>query len=128
MTADLEASAEHYREAIAGFQAADDPPGVVDGLAGLAGVLAREGEADTAARVLAAATASLSEEEARALAETGPYRADTEVIRHALGEERFAAVWAAGQTLSLDAAAIAAGARSDPQRKRATNGAAPTSN
>jgi tetratricopeptide (TPR) repeat protein len=102
LMANHEASAAHYREAIAAFRDVDDPLGVADGLAGLAGVLHLSGQSETAARVLAAATVSLPGDAARSLNESEQYRKDREAIRAAVGAERFAALSAEGKSTSLD--------------------------
>ena len=117
LSSELEASGRHYREALAGFHATNDPPGMVEGLAGLAGVLAREGRFEPAARLLAAATSLLPEDAPGALSPAESYQPDIDTIRGALGEERFAAIWASGQALSLDAAVAEAGVHSDAHRQ-----------
>lgn len=118
LMADHGTSAAHYREAIAAFRDVDDPLGAADGLAGLAGVLHLSGQSEIAARMLAAATVSLTGDASRGLTESAQYRQDRDAIRAALGEDSFAALWAEGMMLSLDAAASEADVFPDSHQQR----------
>nr|MBA3449624.1 hypothetical protein [Chloroflexia bacterium] len=94
----------YYREAIPGLQATGTHAGIADCLAGLGGILAREGRFDAAAQLLGAAVAQLSAEDADVLVHSERYEADADMIRAALGNAGFTAALETGRALSVEAA------------------------
>ncbi|MER3487122.1 MAG: hypothetical protein C4345_15225 [Chloroflexota bacterium] len=113
---DDERAAALYRESLPVAHRQGDKWGVIESLTGLAGVAAAHGQPGLAARLFAAA---------EAVRETIGLRLQRYVqveferavaaVRKELGEEAFAAEWAAGMALSLDDA-IATAAMIDPAR------------
>jgi non-specific serine/threonine protein kinase len=94
---DVRRAGAHFREGLALFRAVGDPPGAASCLFGLARVAAASGQAARAARILGAAVPHLA-----------PFATNLHLpvaaVRSALGEASFAAAWAEGQALSLEAA------------------------
>ncbi len=102
---DREGAIAYFRESLAGFQAVDDRPGLVAGLSGIAGALARGGDPQRAVTLLAAAShLNVELERSERAANPGPFDADVAMVRDALSREAFDAAWAAGRALSLDEA------------------------
>jgi predicted ATPase/class 3 adenylate cyclase/Tfp pilus assembly protein PilF len=102
-----QASAQ-YREALSRFEAVSDRSGVVDGLAGLGGVLAQEEKFEAAAQLLGAASALSLPDESVTPSHPGLFDADVEAVRTALGEQAFQTAWESGRSLDLaDAVALA---------------------
>jgi len=115
----VESAESHLRESLVIAQEVDDPVGVAVGLGALAGVAATRGAATTAARLLGTA-AALLERLGLTLEATdqADFDQNAEAVRSALGASEFAAQYAAGCRMSLDAAlALAA--------RPVENGAAP---
>jgi predicted ATPase len=102
---DDERAGDRYREALGVFEPIGDPPGVASCLEGLAGIARRRGDLERAVRLYGAA-ARLRESAASALPvfERGNVDAAAADLTIAIGEEGFAAAWAAGQGLSAERA------------------------
>ena len=94
-----------YRESLALRRELNDPLETARSLEDLAVLAARQGQAERTARLLGA-----NEAQCEAIGAAPPVAVRTEyewtlaTARSALGEERFAAVWAEGRALSLDQA------------------------
>ena len=89
------------------FTDADDHRGVARVFRGLAGVMARLEQFESATKLLGAASVLNPGEEPDSpeeFHEAANLKADLGAIRAALGEEAFTAAWDAGRALSLDAA------------------------
>ena len=102
---DLDAALARYRESLALAEESGDRLFVADALDGVASVAAARGQAERAARLHGAA-ATLRERLGAAVApwERPAYERDVAAVRAALGAEAFAAAWAAGAALPLEAA------------------------
>jgi hypothetical protein len=104
-----------YRESLALRRELDDPLETVRSLEDFAVLAARQGHAERAARLLGA-----TEAQCEAIGASLPVSVPTEyeralaTARSTLGEERLAAVWAAGRTLSLEQAVVFANEVTDP--------------
>jgi DNA-binding CsgD family transcriptional regulator len=102
-------AAAAFAEAFALGQQAEDHQGTALRLAGVAVLAGGCGSPETAARLLGAAGAqNLSLGMSFPLPERAAYERARAGARAALGEERFAAAWAAGQVLPPEAAVAAA--------------------
>jgi predicted ATPase/class 3 adenylate cyclase len=95
-----------YRDILAEFLAADDRDRITDGLIGLGRVMVHEGEFESAARLLGAASAAAQDHELSPSEVT--VEDDLTAIRDALGEDAFTAAWDAGRALTPEAAVAAA--------------------
>jgi tetratricopeptide (TPR) repeat protein len=104
-TDDAVTAAATYRESLSLWRRLDDRYRIGECLDGLAAVAARDGRPERAARLLGAAD-RLREATGYALhpAFQRAHERSVELARTALGEAAFAAAWAAGRDLSLDAA------------------------
>ncbi len=107
---DDERAAALYRESLPIAHRQGDKWGVIEILTGLAGIAGTHGQADVATRLFAAAEAVRAAIGLRLqrYVQTELDRAIT-AVRRALGDEVFAAEWAAGAALSLDDAIATAG-------------------
>jgi hypothetical protein len=89
-----------YAEALVLYNAVGDWPGISSCLAGVATIAARRGHHQTAARLLAAASAYA---EAAGLGDqTEPEHISQDELRAMLGDEVFSATWLVGQGLAVD--------------------------
>jgi tetratricopeptide (TPR) repeat protein len=102
---DHDRAGARYCVALGVFEPIGDPPGVASCLEGLAGIARRRGDLERAVRLYGAA-ARLRDSAASALPvfERGNVDAATVELTIALGEEGFAAAWAAGQGLPAERA------------------------
>jgi tetratricopeptide (TPR) repeat protein len=102
---DIDGAADLYRESVSQFAALGEPWYVTSPLAGLGSIAVHRGRFLLAARLLAAAARlrEVSGSTAQNSAEHGRDAAAVEATRAALGEAGFAAAWAAGRALPLDA-------------------------
>ncbi|HEX2281789.1 MAG TPA: tetratricopeptide repeat protein [Thermomicrobiales bacterium] len=99
---DLAESIVQYRDALVEFAETGEPQGIAQVFLGLGGVMARVGEFEVAARLLAAASVLKSHEESGSrekFREVTNLNAAISVIRGALGEGAFTAAWEAGRAL-----------------------------
>lgn len=105
----LPSSRAAYREGIAVAEASDDRMRVGRCIGGAAGLAAAGGDHSRAARLLGAAAAQRDEDQLllKPSIQTELDRV-TARVRDAMGETRFAAAWAAGRELQLEAAAVEA--------------------
>jgi predicted ATPase/transcriptional regulator with XRE-family HTH domain len=94
-----------YRESLSEYQAGGNPRSAAYALEGIALIHAVQGQPEPAARLVGAA-AALRAAIGAPLMEPDRRRYDPALaaVRTVLGEEAFAAAWAAGQTLSLEQA------------------------
>jgi tetratricopeptide (TPR) repeat protein len=100
-----------YVESLRQFRDIGHPAGIVDCIEGIAGVAAAQGQAERGTRLLGAAEALREVPRApRVPSRQADYERTRADVRAALGEEAFAAAWAAGRAMSLeDAVALALG-------------------
>ena len=106
----FEQASSQYREALSRFGSVADRSGVVDSLAGLGGILAREADYVTAAQLLGAASALSSADETAPLSHPELFEEDVQVVRAALGEGAFQGAWETGRSVDLAGAVAIAGA------------------
>lgn len=100
---DLKKAKAQFQESLAMFRWFGNNRGIAESLAGLAGLMAVEGRAHQAARLLSAAEAMLSDTGAVWWpADRVEVNRAREAILSRLSEAEFAAEWAAGQSLTFD--------------------------
>jgi hypothetical protein len=94
-----------FTESLRLFQERGNKRGIIECIAGLAGVVGAQGERERAARLLGA-TAAQFEAIGAAMwpADQIEYQRNVAALRAVLGEAGFAAAWAAGRALTLEQA------------------------
>ncbi|MDQ4076593.1 MAG: tetratricopeptide repeat protein, partial [Chloroflexota bacterium] len=100
---EYEEAAARFAESLAMFQEQGDQLGIAWSLAGLAGILAMQGQAVRAARLFSATAAALDAIGA-VLSPTDRAEFDRSLalVRRQLDEVEFAAAWAEGQAMTLE--------------------------
>jgi hypothetical protein len=102
---DYERAAARFRESLAMFRELGNKRGIVECLAGLAGLAAKQGQPQWAARLLGAVEALLGALGAAWWpADRVEYERNLAAIQAALDEETFAVAWAEGQAMTLEQA------------------------
>ena len=105
----MDEATTQYKEALEGSQSVGDRARIIFGLAGLGGVLATQGQYETAARLLGAAD-GLSDGGIGSTnsSDAVMFNADVSTLRSAMSEEAFAAAWETGRAFSIAEALAAA--------------------
>jgi DNA-binding NarL/FixJ family response regulator len=107
---DDERAAALYRESLPVAHRQGDKWGVIESLTGLAGIAGAHGQPGLAARLFAAAEAVRETIGLRLQRYVqSEFERAVDAVRKELGEDAFAAEWAAGKALSLDEAIVTAG-------------------
>jgi predicted ATPase/Tfp pilus assembly protein PilF len=98
-----------YKKALEGSQRVGDRARIIDGLAGLGGVLATQGQYELAAQLLAAAD-GLSDGDIGSTnsSDAVMFNADVSTLRSVMSEEVFTAAWETGRAFSIAEAVAAA--------------------
>jgi hypothetical protein len=94
-----------FTESLRLFQERGNKRGIIECIAGMAGVVAAQGQGERAVRLLGATAAQFKAIGAAMWpADRIDYHRNEASIRAVLGEEAFAAAWAAGRALTLEQA------------------------